>query len=156
VNAARPSHRGAAIVGVREAVAKIGPPKDLASESFVLTLDKEPAAIPEQLLLLDGGDEAYPRMLAALALATQSVHLETYAFEVSGVGARFVDALQQAAGRGVAVRVVIDGWGSARGGRAIATALRQAGCAVRIYNRLLSLLLFRFARNHRKILLVDE
>lgn len=106
--------------------------------------------------LLDGGGQAYPRMLLAITRAQRSVHLEVYAFAPSGVGARFVEALRQAAGRGVRVQVQIDGWGSARGGRAVAAALCQAGCAVRIYHRLLALLLGRIGRNHRKILLVDD
>src|SRR5260370_42079048 len=86
--------------------------------------------VAESVELLDGGEQAYPRMLAAIEAATRSVHLEVYAFAFSGVGARFVDVLARAAGRGVAVRVVIDGWGSARGGRAVAAALREAGCEV--------------------------
>ena len=106
--------------------------------------------------LLDGGEQAYPRMLQAIALARRSVHLEVYTFAPSGVGARFVDALAKAVTRGVAVQVVIDGWGSAHGGRAVATSLRAAGCTVRIYHRLLALLLGHFGRNHRKILLVDD
>jgi cardiolipin synthase A/B len=111
---------------------------------------------PESMALLDGGDQAYPRMLLAIARAQRSVYLEVYAFAPLGVGARFVDALAQAAGRGVTVQVQIDGWGSARGGHAVAAALREAGCAVRIYNRLLALLVGRFGRNHRKILLIDD
>jgi len=106
--------------------------------------------------LLDGGEQAYPRMLLAIARAQRSVHLEVYAFAPSGVGARFVEALAHAASRGVTVQVLIDGWGSARGGRAVAAALHGAGCGVRIYNRLLALLVGRFGRNHRKILLVDD
>jgi cardiolipin synthase len=56
----------------------------------------------------------------------------------------------------VAVRVVIDGWGSARRGRAVAESLRASGCDVRIYHRLLALLVGRLGRNHRKLLLVDD
>lgn len=111
---------------------------------------------PESVELLDGGAQAYPRMLLAIAQAQRSVHLEVYAFAPSGVGASFVDALAHAAVRGVTVKVQIDGWGSAYGGRAVAATLREAGCAVRIYNRLLALLVGRFGRNHRKILLVDD
>jgi cardiolipin synthase A/B len=114
------------------------------------------ASAPESVELLDGGEQAYPRMLQAIERAQRTVHLEVYAFAPSGVGARFVEALGQAASRGVKVEVLIDGWGSARGGRAIAAALHEAGCAVRIYNRLLALLIGRFGRNHRKILLVDD
>ncbi len=110
----------------------------------------------ESIELLDGGAQAYPRMLAAIAQARRSVDLEVYAFAATGVGLRFVEALTQAAGRGVAVQVMIDGWGSARSGRAVAAALRRGGCAVHIYNRLLGLLVGRFGRNHRKVLLIDD
>jgi cardiolipin synthase len=126
----------------------------LASAAF--TADGHSATTPESVELLDGGEQAYPRMLLAIARATRSVYLEVYAFAPSGVGARFVEALVHAASRGVKVEVLIDGWGSARGGRAVAAALRAGGCAVRIYNRLLALLVGRFGRNHRKILLVDD
>ena len=114
------------------------------------------ASKPESVELLDGGGQVYPRMLTAIARARRTVHLEVYAFAPSGVGARFIDALANAASRGVAVQIVVDGWGSARSGRAIVAALRDAGCKVRIYNRLLALLIGRFGRNHRKILLVDD
>jgi cardiolipin synthase len=101
---------------------------------------------PESVELLDGGGQAYPRMLAAIEHARRSVHLEVYAFAPEGVGARFVEALGHAAGRGVKVRVQIDGWGSARGGLAVADALRASGCEVRIYNRMLALLIGRFGK----------
>jgi len=114
------------------------------------------SAVPESVALLDGGGQAYPRMLAAIADARRSIHLEVYAFAPEGVGARFVEALGHAAGQGVDVQVQIDGWGSARGGLVVADALRAAGCAVRIYNRMLALLIGRFGRNHRKILLIDD
>jgi cardiolipin synthase len=119
-------------------------------------LDARSPAGRESVVLLDGGDQAYPRMLLAIAGAQRSVHLEVYAFAPAGVGARFVEALGRAAGRGVRVEVLIDGWGSALGGRTVAAALERAGCAVRIHNRLLALLVGRFGRNHRKILLVDD
>ena len=111
---------------------------------------------PESVELLDGGAQAYPRMLVAIEQAQRSIHLEVYAFTPTGVGARFVEALGRAAGRGLKVQVQIDGWGSARGGRTVADALQASGCAVRIYNRMLALLIGRFGRNHRKILLIDE
>jgi cardiolipin synthase A/B len=95
-------------------------------------------------------------MLQAIAQAGSRVRLEVYGFSSSRVGDRFVDALAEAARRGVAVHVVIDGWGSARSGRTVAAALRAAGCQVEIYNRLRAMLVGRFGRNHRKILLVDD
>jgi cardiolipin synthase len=115
-----------------------------------------PAAPADTVDLLDGGAEAYPRMLAAIAGAKRSIHLEIYIFQATGVGAQFLDALEAAARRGVAVRVVVDGWGSAMTGRTIATRLRAAGASVKIYNRVLSMFVGRFRRNHKKILLVDD
>ena len=114
------------------------------------------AAAPESVELLDGGGQAYPRMLLAIEHAQRSIHLEVYAFAPTGVGARFVEALGHAAGRGAKVQVQIDGWGSAHGGLAVADALQASGCTVRIYHRMLALLIGRFGRNHRKILLIDD
>lgn len=123
---------------------------------IALKVDVTTVPAKESVELLDGGDRAYPAMLSAIAHARTSVDLEVYAFAPSGVGARFVETLGNAARRGVAVRVVIDGWGSARRGRAVAKSLREAGCVVRIYHRLLALLVGRFGRNHRKLLIVDD
>src|SRR5512140_3244418 len=78
--------------------------------------------------LLDGGAEAYPRMLDAIEAAQRSIRLEVYAFALDGVGERFVAALAAAAWRGVRVTVVLDGWGSAPSGRDVAHRLREAGC----------------------------
>ncbi len=114
------------------------------------------ASVVETVRLLDGGDQAYPRMLAAIGRAGRSVRLEVYAFAPSGVGTQFIAALAAASARGVVVQVVIDGWGSARGGSLVAAALRGAGCAVWVHNRLRAILLGRFGRNHRKLLLVDD
>jgi cardiolipin synthase len=106
--------------------------------------------------LLDGGREAYPRMIAAIAAARATVYLEIYAFSPNGWGRQFLDALVDAAARGVKVRVIIDGWGSLLGGRSVKARLNAAGCECRIYNRFLSLFLLRLRRDHRKILLVDD
>ena len=106
--------------------------------------------------LLDGGAQAYPRMLRAIARARVCIHLEVYAFTATGVGGEFVAALVGAAGRGVRVEVELDGWGSARDGRAIGATPADAGCTVRIYHRLRAVLRGQFGRNHRKVLVIDD
>ncbi len=113
----------------------------------------EPAS---RVTLLVGGAQAFPRMLAALAAACSTIELQVYLFRRDRIGARFIAALSEAAARGVSVRVTLDGWGSARDGRAIAAELRAAGCEARIFNRLLTLLLGHVGRNHRKVLLIDD
>jgi cardiolipin synthase A/B len=115
-----------------------------------------PTDLPsDSVALLDGGPEAFPRMLEAVEQAAQSIHLEVYTFSREGVGEQFVAALVGAARRGVRVKVILDGWGSALDGRYVQALLQAAGCDARIYNPLSLLLLGRFRRNHRKILLVD-
>jgi len=109
----------------------------------------------ESVTLLDGGREAFPRMLDAIESARHEIFLETYAFARDGVGEHFLDALGAAARRGVRVSVVLDGWGSLLDGRTIQAVLGAAGGEVRIYHPLLGLLVGRFGRDHRKILLVD-
>ncbi|HEY7725276.1 MAG TPA: phospholipase D-like domain-containing protein [Anaeromyxobacteraceae bacterium] len=113
------------------------------------------AAGTHRVRILDGGPEAYPRMLAALEAARASVHLEVYSFALDATGERFEEALAAAARRGVRVRVVLDGVGSALDGRAAQARLGAAGVEVSIYNPLLALLVGRLRRNHRKVLIVD-
>jgi cardiolipin synthase len=105
--------------------------------------------------LLAGGREAFPRMLRAIRAARQSVHLEVYHLAREGVGDEFREALSDAALRGVRVRVILDGWGSALDGRWLQSMLEPDGAEVKIYHPLSALFTGRFRRNHRKILLVD-
>ena len=110
----------------------------------------------EALDLLDGGGEAFPRMLASIAAAKSRIHLEVYTFAEGGVGRLFIDALGAAARRGVRVDVIIDGWGSATSGRSVEAQLEADGCHVDIFHPLRTIFLGRFRRNHRKILVVDD
>jgi len=94
-------------------------------------------------------------MLHSIRQARQSVHLEVYHLAREGVGDEFRRALSEAALRGVRVRVILDGWGSALDCRWFQLMLEPDGAEVSIYHPLLALFTGRFRRNHRKILLVD-
>ena len=61
---------------------------------------------------LFNGDEAYPAMLEAIRRAKREVFLCTYIFEGRLAGEVFAEALTSAVGRGVDVRVLLDGMGS--------------------------------------------
>ena len=65
-----------------------------------------------QVDLLQGGDELFPRMRQAIAAATREVWLATYIFHDDPASTTLAVALKEAAGRGVAVHVVVDGFGS--------------------------------------------
>ena len=80
--------------------------------------------------LLQGGDELFPRMQTAIAAAQSEIWLATYIFHDDPAATALAEALKAAAARGVAVHVVVDGFGS------IATLPRVralfAGSAVRL------------------------
>ena len=62
--------------------------------------------------LLQGGDELFPAMQSAIAGARRQVWLATYIFHDDEAGQAIAEALRAAAGRGVAVQVLVDGFGS--------------------------------------------
>ncbi|NBV46367.1 MAG: cardiolipin synthase [Planctomycetia bacterium] len=106
---------------------------------------------------LMGGDEAYPRMLAAIDAATRSIAIASYIFDNDATGREFAAALGRAVDRGVAVRVLVDGigvrytrpsiLGVLAAERVPAHEFLPAG--VPIY------LPYANLRNHRKIMVVD-
>ncbi len=109
-----------------------------------------------RLQLLKDGDVFFPRMLAAIAEARHYVLLEMYLFESGRVADRFIDALTDAARRGVVVHVLLDHFGSLGLARHDRQRLRQAGVMALFYNPLhLGQLFNNFARDHRKLLLLD-
>ena len=65
-----------------------------------------------EVALLEGGDDLFPRMCAAIEAAEREVWLATYIFDDDGAGRRVADALAAASARGIAVHVVVDGFGS--------------------------------------------
>ncbi|MES2936224.1 MAG: cardiolipin synthase ClsB [Pseudomonadota bacterium] len=64
------------------------------------------------LQLLEGSAGYFPALVADIDAARAEVRLETYIFDFTGSGADIAYALERAARRGVAVRVVVDGFGT--------------------------------------------
>lgn len=107
--------------------------------------------------MLEGGDVAYGRMLAAIEDARSSIALTTYIFRTDAVGLAFIDALVAAEQRGVQVRVLIDAVG---GGYPFAPAWRRLRArGVRAERFLHTDLPWRTPilnlRSHRKLMIVD-
>jgi cardiolipin synthase len=67
-----------------------------------------------QVRLLRGGDALFPALIAAIDAARHSVWLASYIFWDDSAAQAIALALTAAARRGVAVRVVVDGFGSHR------------------------------------------
>jgi cardiolipin synthase len=106
---------------------------------------------------LHSGDEAYPRMLAAIDAAEKSVGLASYIFRADKAGEAFHQALIQAQRRGVQVRVLIDGVGSGYFWSGTYNHLRRAGVPVArfLHSYFPWRMPFVNLRSHRKVLVVD-
>lgn len=111
--------------------------------------------------LLQNGADFFPALCRAIDAARVSVHLETYIFLPDRTGKQVLHSLEQAARRGVKVRVVLDGFGSANTAQAIRDRVVEAGGQCRIYRpeppwygRLVPSR-SRLRRLHRKLTVVD-
>lgn len=120
----------------------------------------KPEYLPDnRITLLETGGEYFPALLAAIEGAVAEIHLETYIFADDDTGRAVVDALARAAGRGVAVRVLVDGFGArdffpAGPGERLAAA----GAEVLVYRLEMArmrLRRHRLRRMHRKLVVVD-
>jgi cardiolipin synthase len=108
--------------------------------------------------LLRRGEEYFPRLIEAIHSATHSIYLETYIFENDDSGRSVVDALKQAAQRGVSAHLLLDGFGSAGLSREWVREMREAGVAVLYFRPQISWLTLkrqRLRRLHRKQALID-
>lgn len=110
------------------------------------------------LTLLHNGGEYFPRLVAAIDSATQSIYLETYIYATDTTGRLVSEALQRAARRGVKTHLLLDGYGSAHFPAAWIDELRASGVGVLKFRPEISWLTFRrqrLRRLHRKLAVVD-
>ena len=111
------------------------------------------------ITLLRNGEEYFPRLIAAIDGARDSIYLETYIYAADDTGRMFSDALQRAASRGVAVKLLLDGFGSAELPKQWVDEMRQSGINVLWFRKAIRLFSFRryhLRRLHRKLALIDE
>ena len=112
-----------------------------------------------QLSLLQNGEAYFPALEAALDRARQEIYLESYIYENDATGQRIAEALKRAAGRGVNVYLLIDGYGSKDLPRSVLVALREGGVKALVFRPKISpwtLQRQRLRRMHRKIAVVDR
>ncbi|HLP26464.1 MAG TPA: phospholipase D-like domain-containing protein, partial [Acidobacteriota bacterium] len=108
--------------------------------------------------LLECGREYFPALLAAIEGATKEVHLESYIFEPDDTGRVVAAALAAAARRGVAVRVLVDGFGARDFPREFGGTLQASGAQVLVYRPEVAALRLRrnrLRRLHRKLVVID-
>lgn len=108
--------------------------------------------------LLINGEDYYPAAFEAIAQAREEVLLETFIIYEDKVGLALQQVLIDAARRGVRVKVLVDGYGSAALSREYLQALFDAGVDLQAFDPSPMLMGVRtnlFRRLHRKILVVD-
>ncbi|MFT3817027.1 MAG: cardiolipin synthase ClsB [Rubrivivax sp.] len=113
-----------------------------------------------QVRLLQGGDDLFPCMLAAMAQARREVWLATYIFDDDAAGRMVADALVDAARRGVAVRVVVDGFGAYGTLATLRRWLADSGVQLEVFRPIERwwswLLPGQLRRLHQKLCVVDQ
>lgn len=111
-----------------------------------------------RLTLLRNGEEYFPALAAALDAARWEVFLETYIFADDETGSLVADALARAAARGVAVHVVVDGFGARDFAPRFRAMLETAGAHVLVFRPKISPMTLRrnrLRRMHRKLVVID-
>lgn len=115
-----------------------------------------------RLTLLQNGTAYFPRLCADIDAAQHSIYLETYIYAADESGRMVSEALRRAAARGVAVRLMLDGFGSAELPQHWVDELRDAGVEVQWFRRAVSPFtlqrsrLRRLYRLHRKLAVIDS
>ena len=118
---------------------------------------------PPELELLQGGEEFFPALIAAIDGAAQWVQFETYIFDLHGAGALVAESLIRAASRGVTVQVLVDGIGTEPISQVWQKKFSASGIAWCVYSPLAAglggfgiLVPDRWRRLHRKLCVVDQ
>lgn len=112
-----------------------------------------------RMRLLETGGDYFPALIAAIDAAGAEIHLESYIFADDATGRAVAAALARAARRGVATRVMVDGFGSSGFLASLGRDMIAAGVQVLIYRpevARLRLRRHRLRRLHRKLAVVDR
>jgi len=106
--------------------------------------------------LLVDGDVFFKKMLDAISLAQHTILLEQYLVKSGKLTSRFVQQLDQAAQRGVAVYLLLDDYGASGLTQGDRQRLEQTGIQSCFFNPVRFKRFFHsLFRNHRKSLIVD-
>jgi cardiolipin synthase len=111
-----------------------------------------------QLTLLQNGAAYFPLLCSDIDAARRFVHLESYIFAADAAGRMVSQALQRAARRGVGVRVLLDGYGSAGLPQSWLDEFNTAGVQLHFFRREIyrfKLKRHRLRRLHRKLVVLD-
>ncbi|WP_029076307.1 phospholipase D-like domain-containing protein [Kaistia adipata] len=124
---------------------------------FGLRITGRPLLAGNTITPLVDGDAAYPEMIRAIDAAERSVGISGYIFHDDRGGAPIIDALIAAHGRGIAVRVLLDGIGGGYLKNPAYERLLAAGVPVARFLHEVAPWKMSFInlRNHKKVMVTD-
>lgn len=114
-----------------------------------------------ELTLLQSGKAFFPQLCADIDAAKHSIYLESYIYAADEIGHKVAQSLKSAAERGVKVRMLLDGFGSAELPGAFVDDLHKIGVEVQWFRREISPFTMsrsrmrRLRRMHRKLAAID-
>jgi len=111
-----------------------------------------------RLTLLRNGEQYFPALVREIDAAEAEVFLESYLFADDESGSIVAGTLARAAARGVAVHLLLDGFGARRFAPRFRTLLAEAGAEVLVFRPNISpwsLRRARLRRLHRKLASID-
>ena len=114
-------------------------------------------AITSPLTLLQGAEEYFPELIAAIERARITIYIESYLIHDDPSTRQVLQALIAARSRGVRVYVLLDGFGAADDVGWVRAMLSPHDIAVELYRPGLSWLAPNtWRRLHRKLVMIDE
>lgn len=111
-----------------------------------------------QAQLLINGEEFFPCVFERIRAAAEEILLETFILFEDKVGRELQQALIEAANRGVRIKVLVDGYGTADLSPVFVEEMTSVGISFNVFDPQPKLLGFRtnlFRRLHRKIVVID-
>lgn len=115
-------------------------------------------ATGHRVQLLENGEQFFPAVFDAIAAARSEVIIETFILFQDEVGWQLHERLVEAARRGVAIDVMVDGFGSPDLGGRFIDELVGAGVRLRTFDpsrRIFGIRLDVLRRMHRKLVIID-
>ena len=112
-----------------------------------------------EVRLLENGEEFFPAVFEAIDAAREEVLIETFILFEDKVGNTLREVVVRAAGRGVRVTLLVDGFGSSDLGAAYVQALADAGVHLCVFDPCRRVFGLRFKilrRMHRKLVVIDR
>jgi cardiolipin synthase len=129
-----------------------------ALEKLLAGYGLPPSRAGQKARLLATGEEAYSAITQLISSARSRIHITTFIFARDPVGEHLMELLEKKAEEGVAVRILLDSFGSAMVHHPSFKRLKEKGGQVVFFNPVFHLPWRGRTnlRNHRKFLIVDS